>query len=84
MNESYDPLMEEQEEEQEEVGKVCNRTQLLIFVPLVQTVFSLLYVFIGVCGFLGNGLIVLAAVRFVISNRALANLTTFKALNLIV
>jgi hypothetical protein len=37
---------------------------LLIFLPLVQTVFSLVYIFIGVCGFLGNSLIVLAAVRY--------------------
>ena len=61
MNDSY------QEEEEEVVvgSSACNRTQLLIFLPLVQTVFSLLYVFIGVCGFLGNGLIVLAAVRYI-------------------
>jgi hypothetical protein len=58
-------VVEEGEQEVLVSGSTCNRTQLLIFLPLVQTVFSLIYVFIGVCGFLGNSLIVLAAVRYV-------------------
>jgi len=66
MNISHE-VIAEQNEEEEVVGISCNRTQLLIFLPLVQTVFSLIYIFIGVCGFLGNSLIVLAAVRSVVS-----------------